>query len=72
VTLSTEDLLKMGRETLREEIEYNKKSGFYTLNEPDPEFVRTEPVAPLGFVLGVDPNEMTKIWDKLDTIKVFE
>jgi len=69
LNMSTEDFIKMGRETLRDEIEYNKKSGFHTLNEPDPEFVRTEPVAPFGSVLGVDPNEMAKIWDKLDTIQ---
>ncbi len=65
-----EDLINIGRETLKDEITFNKTSGFHTLNEPDPEFVRTEPVAPLGNVLGVDPEEMAKIWDQLDTIQV--
>jgi aldehyde:ferredoxin oxidoreductase len=68
--VSVDDLIKIGRDTLKDEIEFNKKSGFHTLNEPDPEFVRTEPVAPLGNVFGVDPGEMAKIWDKLDTIQV--
>ncbi len=70
MSLGVEDLVNLGRQTLKDEIEFNKKSGFHTLNEPDPEFVRTEPVAPLGNVFGVNPDEMAKIWDKLDTIKV--
>jgi aldehyde:ferredoxin oxidoreductase len=68
--VTVEDLIDLGRKTLQDEIAFNKKSGFYTLNEPDPEFVRTEPVAPLGNIFGVDPAEMAKIWDKLDTIAV--
>jgi aldehyde:ferredoxin oxidoreductase len=70
LTLDTQDLVNLGRETLKDEVEFNKKSGFHTLNEPDPEFVRTEPVAPLGNVFGVDPDDMAKIWDQLDTITV--
>jgi len=70
LSLAVEDLIKIGRETLKDELEFNKTSGFHTLNEPDPEFVRAEPVAPLGNVFGVDPDEMAKIWDNLDTIPV--
>jgi aldehyde:ferredoxin oxidoreductase len=65
-----EDLIRLGRETLRDEVEFNKKSGFHTLNEPDPEFVRNEAAAPLGQVFGVKPEEMAKIWDQLDSLKV--
>ncbi len=70
LSLAVEDLIKIGRETLKDELEFNKTSGFHTLNEPDPEFVRAEPVAPLGNVFGVDPDEIAKIWDNLDTIPV--
>ncbi|MCP4751207.1 MAG: aldehyde ferredoxin oxidoreductase [Proteobacteria bacterium] len=68
--LGTEDVLKVGRETLRREVAYNSQSGFLTLNNPDPEFLRSEPVAPLGNVFGIDDEELAKIWDNLDTIQV--
>ena len=68
--LDLDDLIKLGRETLKDEVAFNKKSGFYTLNEPDPDFVRTEPVAPLGQVFGVDPAALEKIWEQVDTISV--
>ena len=68
--LSTEDILKVGRETLKREVDYNSKSGFLTKNEPDPEFLRTEAVAPLGNVFGVEEKELSRIWDNLDSIEV--
>jgi len=70
VSLGVEDLINLGRQTLRDEVEFNKKSGFHTLNEPDPAFVRAEPLAPLASVFGVNQDDMAKIWDQLETIKV--
>ncbi len=64
VSLGIEDLINLGRQTLRDEVEFNKKSGFHTLNEPDPAFVRTEPLAPLGSVFGVNQDDIAKIWDQ--------
>ena len=69
-SLDLDDLIKLGRETLKDEVAFNKNSGFHTLNEPDPEFVRTEAVAPLGNVFGVPEEDLEKIWDQVDTIAV--
>ncbi len=65
-----EDLIAIGRQTIKDELEFNAKSGFHTLNEPDPEFIRTEPVGPMKQIFKVDPDEIKGIWDQLDTIKV--
>jgi aldehyde:ferredoxin oxidoreductase len=72
LNLTIDDLIEIGRETLRTELEFNKGTEFGTAHDPDPEFVRTEPVAPKDLVFDVDPDEMTGIWKKLDTIDVFE
>ncbi|MFC1885625.1 aldehyde ferredoxin oxidoreductase N-terminal domain-containing protein [Thermodesulfobacteriota bacterium] len=70
INLDVNDLIEIGRETLRTELEFNKKSGFETVHDPDPEFVRTEPVAPKDTVFDIDPKEIAAIWEKLDTIDV--
>ena len=59
------DLMKIGKETLQAELKFNEGSGFHTANEPNPEFVRNEPLAPTGSVFDVDQEEIDAIWDKL-------
>ena len=70
LNLAPEDLITVGRNTLKDEIRFNENCRFHTGNEPDPEFIRNEPVAPMGLVFGVDISDMDKIWDKLDDITV--
>jgi aldehyde:ferredoxin oxidoreductase len=68
--LSDAEILKIGRQTLRRELDFNKHSGFYTENETDPDFIRTEQRAPFDSVFDVDPEEMNNIWSGLDTIEL--
>lgn len=70
LNLQEEDLIQIGRESLREEIAFNEKSGFVEANDPAPEFVRTEPLAPTQSVFDVPKEEIDRIWDQLDTITV--
>ncbi|MBW2060591.1 MAG: aldehyde ferredoxin oxidoreductase [Deltaproteobacteria bacterium] len=71
LSLKVGDLIDIGRETLRTELEFNQGTEFHTAHGPDPEFVRTEPLAPIGNVFDVDPDEIAAIWDRLDTIQLF-
>ena len=68
--VNEDDIVKIGRETLRDEITFNEKAGFVAANEPAPEFVRTEPLAPTQSVFDVSGEEIAKIWDQLDTIPI--
>jgi aldehyde:ferredoxin oxidoreductase len=70
LNLEVNDLVEMGRETLRTELEFNKTSGFDTSSSAAPEFIRTEPVAPKDLVFDVDADEIARLWEKLDTIEV--
>jgi aldehyde:ferredoxin oxidoreductase len=65
--LEVEDLVQVGRETLKIELAFNKGSEFHTAHDPDPEFVKTETSSPVGTVFDVDPEEIAAIWEKLDT-----
>ena len=68
--VTEDDLVKIGRETLRDELAFNEQAGFIEANDPAPEFVRTEPLAPTQSVFDVPKEEMDRIWDHLDTIAV--
>ncbi len=67
--LNQDDIVELGRGTLRDEITFNRGA---EINDIDsgPGFIRTEALPPLDMVFGVDPAEMAKIWDNLDTVKV--
>lgn len=67
LSLEVDDLINIGRETLKQELEFNRGSEFHTAHDPDPEFVKTEPQPPIGLVFDVDEAEIAAMWDKLDT-----
>jgi hypothetical protein len=71
LSLTADDVANLGRDTLRDELKFNTEAGFIDVNEPDPEFIRTEPLFPGGGVFGVPAEEMARIWDDLDTIAIF-
>jgi len=71
LSLDVNDLVDIGRQTLRDELEFNKGTAFGTAHDPDPDFVRTEPIAPKDMVFDVEPDEIAGIWEMLDTIDVF-
>ncbi len=62
--LTAEDLLEIGKQTLRDEIKFNEGAEFNTAPEV-PAFMREEPLAPTGSVFDVDPQEMASIWERL-------
>jgi len=63
--MTEEELMEIGRQTLRDEIRFNQGAEFSTLHGPDPEFVRNEPLAPTGSVFDVDAAEVATIWERL-------
>jgi aldehyde:ferredoxin oxidoreductase len=70
LNIKEEDLIKIGRETLKNELAFNQKAGFIEANDPAPEFIRTEALAPTQSVFDVPKEEMDGIWNQLDTIVV--
>ena len=71
LSISVDDVVNTGREALRDELKYNEGTEFSTVNAPDPEFVRNEPVAPMNAVFDVDADQVAALWEKVDTISVF-
>lgn len=68
IAFEDKDLFQIGTDTIKDELAFNKGTSFLTANEPDPEFLRTEPLAPAGHVFDVDPEEIAAIWDDLGVV----
>jgi len=71
LNLTADDVVDVGRGTLRDEMKFNAEAGFVDANDPDPEFIRVEPLPASGMVFGVSADEMARIWDNLDTASIF-
>ncbi len=67
--VTVDDMVEIGKETLKEELKFNQGTEFHTAHGPDPEFIRTEPVGPNNHVFDVDPAEIETLWSKLDEFK---
>ena len=57
------DMFAIGNRTIETELKFNEGTEFNKMH-PDPDFIRTEPLAPSGSVFDVDPDEIAAIWDR--------
>ncbi|NQU66006.1 MAG: aldehyde ferredoxin oxidoreductase, partial [SAR324 cluster bacterium] len=69
-SVTVDDLVEIGKQTLKDELKFNEGSGFHTANEQIPAFIRTEGVGPNNQVFDVADAEMKTIWDGLDSFKL--
>lgn len=69
--LTEEEVIGLGRQCLRDELQFNSGSEFGTTHEAVPDFVRTEPLPPRGALFGVPEEELATIWDELDTVSIY-
>ena len=70
LNITEDDIVNIGRDCLRDEIEFNKGAEFSTVHEAAPAFIREEVLPPMGSIFKVDQTEIDNIWDDLDTIAV--
>ena len=69
MNVTAEDVLKIAKETIKEELKFNEGAGFDKIWERYPSFYRTEPLPPMNSVFDVEDAEIESIWDKLDSFK---
>jgi len=69
VNLTSDDIVEIGKQTLRDELTFNEGAEFSRIHEPYPPFVRTEALPPTNHVFDVEDAELKSIWDRLDGFK---
>jgi len=67
--LASDDIVEIGKQTLRDELAFNEGAEFSRIHEPYPAFVRTEALLPTNHVFDVEDAELNSIWDRLDGFK---
>ena len=69
MTLTVDDLVEIGKRTLKDENIFNEKAEFSKIWEPYPDFYRKEPLPPTNRVFDVEDSELKDIWNRIDTYK---
>jgi aldehyde:ferredoxin oxidoreductase len=69
LTLTPEDIMEVGKQTLRDQLAFNEKSEFSKMDLEMPSFFREESIKPSDAVFDVDQAEMKNIWQGLDSYK---
>ncbi|NVM29923.1 MAG: iron-containing alcohol dehydrogenase [Candidatus Helarchaeota archaeon] len=69
VNLTKDEVVNIGRETLREELAFNKAAGFNEIHERYPQFIREEILPPSNCVFDIEDSEIDTLWDNLLIIK---
>jgi len=67
--LTPEDVMEIGKQTLRDQLAFNEKAEFSKMNSESSAFVREEAISPTGQVFDVDDGEIKKVWQGLDSFQ---
>ena len=64
--LTRENVISIGKQIIRNEIEFNDKAGISQNTNDLPEFLRKEPSDPLNLTVSISKEEFKDFWKKLD------
>jgi aldehyde:ferredoxin oxidoreductase len=67
--LTPEDIMEVGKQTLRDQLAFNEKSEFSKMDLKMPAFIREETINPTQSVFDVDEAEVKNLWKGLDSFK---
>ena len=69
MNVTADAVLKIAKETIKDELKFNESAGFNKVWEHYPDFYRTEPLPPTNSVFDVEDEEIESIWGRLDSFK---
>ena len=69
LSLTADDVVEIGKQTLKDELVFNRGAEFSRVWEPYPQFFRTEALPPSNCIFDVEDSELDSIWDGLDAFK---
>ncbi len=66
INLKQKDVINIGKQILKNEIEFNKKAGISQEMNDLPEFFRKEPSDPVNLVVDIPKEELKNFWKRLE------
>jgi aldehyde:ferredoxin oxidoreductase len=70
LSLTADDVVEIGKQTLRDELKFNEGAEFSKIHERYPVFVRTEALPPTNHVFDVEDSELEGLWERLEGFRV--
>jgi len=67
--LAPEDIMEIGKQTLRDQLAFNEKAEFSKRDAKTPAFLREETLTPTGQVFDIDEAEIKNVWKGLDAFQ---
>jgi len=67
--LKPEEVMEIGKETLKDQISFNEKAEFAQIDTKIPDFIREEPLRPTDSVFDVSEEEVKAFWTRLDSYR---
>ncbi len=67
LNLTETGLVDLGIDLLRDELEFNKTSGFYTQHMDDPSFIREESIGRQKKVFDIESSKIKNFWSSLES-----
>ena len=64
--ITRKDVIRIGKNILRTELEFNEKAGFTQEMNDVPEFLREEPSEPMNLKYTISKEKLKNFWSKLD------
>jgi len=69
LSLTDDDVVEIGKQTLKDELKFNEGAEFSTIHERYPSFVRTEALPPTNHVFDVEDSDLDSLWERLEAFK---
>jgi aldehyde:ferredoxin oxidoreductase len=66
IDLTQEDVINIGKQILKNEIEFNKRAGISQEMNDLPDFFRKEPSDPVELVVDFPKEELNNFWNRLE------
>jgi aldehyde:ferredoxin oxidoreductase len=67
--MTPQNIMEIGKQTLRDQLAFNEKTEFSTMDLKSADFIRKEAIAPTDQVFDVDDAEIKNIWKGLDSFR---
>ena len=67
--LTDDDIVELGKQTLKDELKFNSNAEFGKTRESLPDFIRKEMLSPTKTVFDVEDSELTAIWQGLENYR---
>lgn len=69
MSLTADDVVELGKQTLKDQLQFNQKAEFDKIDSSSVDFIRSETLAPSNQTFDIPDDDIGKLWDGLSAYK---